>query len=509
MNLEVSVLTQLPPLAWVAHLRPDGAPLRVFCGANVEHGSHHVVEGCWSGEFDAASLTRAQVVTGTGLVCGNGVVTFVTSTDTLQPLYEYRSSGGAFYSNSLPLLLERAALELLPAYPYYDTDLMSIFLGLRAYRRHIPTNRGPVCLHYHSRLEVDGALRRHALPRSLPPPFPDFRAYVAHLETQSEMLVHNALDSRRKVRYAPLATVSSGYDSACCAVFARRCGCEEAITFMTAREGFADRNDSGSEVGHRLGLGVRELDADAYRQSAALSEIEFVASGYGGDDVIFAAARGVLGQRLLFTGYHGDKVWCVKRHYATDHIARGDPSGGSLLEFRLAAGFQNVPLAFAGCLRHPDIAKIANSAEMAPWRVGGQYDRPIPRRVLESAGVPRGLFGQRKKAASRPYQGMRHTLQPRAFLSAAAYESFTAFLDARAAAGVPSFAASPALAALGRTRPFTSPKVSRLLNRLRLDSLSAFRWRHSKEVGEVSLLFHWAIAMQRVRYRRALSEVPS
>ena len=26
------------------------------------------------------------------------------------------------------------------------------------------------------------------------------------------------------------------------------------------------------------------------------------------------------------------------------------------------------------------------------------YDRPIPRRIVEAAGVPRGLFGQRKRA---------------------------------------------------------------------------------------------------------------
>ena len=41
---------------------------------------------------------------------------------------------------------------------------------------------------------------------------------------------------------------------------------------------------------------------------------------------------------------------------------------------------------------------MAASPEMAPWRLGNGYDRPIPRRILESAGVPRALFGARKKA---------------------------------------------------------------------------------------------------------------
>src|SRR5258708_10810292 len=37
---------------------------------------------------------------------------------------------------------------------------------------------------------------------------------------------------------------------------------------------------------------------------------------------------------------------------------------------------------------------------MAPWDVGGSYTRPICRRILEEAGVPRELFGMDKKAAS-------------------------------------------------------------------------------------------------------------
>ena len=42
------------------------------------------------------------------------------------------------------------------------------------------------------------------------------------------------------------------------------------------------------------------------------------------------------------------------------------------------------------------------SQEMEPWRLGGKYDRPIARRIIEDAGVPRGMFGT-KKAASAFY----------------------------------------------------------------------------------------------------------
>ncbi|MDE5832358.1 MAG: hypothetical protein K2H64_05150 [Desulfovibrio sp.] len=38
---------------------------------------------------------------------------------------------------------------------------------------------------------------------------------------------------------------------------------------------------------------------------------------------------------------------------------------------------------------------------MLPWTLGNAYDRPVPRRLAEEAGVPRELFGMRK-AANNP-----------------------------------------------------------------------------------------------------------
>jgi hypothetical protein len=36
---------------------------------------------------------------------------------------------------------------------------------------------------------------------------------------------------------------------------------------------------------------------------------------------------------------------------------------------------------------------------MAPWRLGTWYDRPIPRRIAESTGLSREMFGQVKMAS--------------------------------------------------------------------------------------------------------------
>ncbi len=41
---------------------------------------------------------------------------------------------------------------------------------------------------------------------------------------------------------------------------------------------------------------------------------------------------------------------------------------------------------------------------MDPWRIGGDYDRPIPRRILEQQGVRRDKFGIRKLASISSWQ---------------------------------------------------------------------------------------------------------
>ena len=82
----------------------------------------------------------------------------------------------------------------------------------------------------------------------------------------------------------------------------------------------------------------------------------------------------------------------------TDDIRRNDVSGLGIAEVRLWAGFVHVPVPTIYARNITDIVAISNSPEMQPWSVLGDYDRPIPRRIAETAGVPRGLFGIAKKA---------------------------------------------------------------------------------------------------------------
>ena len=60
---------------------------------------------------------------------------------------------------------------------------------------------------------------------------------------------------------------------------------------------------------------------------------------------------------------------------------------------------------------------------MTPWSVGGGYDRPIPRRIAESAGVDRQAFGQRKRAVAVWYGKEA----PEDIMQSASYRDFEAY----------------------------------------------------------------------------------
>jgi hypothetical protein len=82
------------------------------------------------------------------------------------------------------------------------------------------------------------------------------------------------------------------------------------------------------------------------------------------------------------------------------HLTRSGQSGCSLIEARLASGVIDcaVPYLFARSMK--SINAITESSELRPWRLDNDYDRPIPRRLLEERGIPRAWFGHGKKAVA-------------------------------------------------------------------------------------------------------------
>lgn len=104
-------------------------------------------------------------------------------------------------------------------------------------------------------------------------------------------------------------------------------------------------------------------------------------------------------QRTCVTGFHGDIMWARSPKAISRDLVRGDSSGASLFEWRVATGFMHVPIPMIAFHQHPEIVHFSNSVEMVPWQIGGGYDRPVPRRVGEEiGGLPRNAFGLRKNA---------------------------------------------------------------------------------------------------------------
>jgi hypothetical protein len=120
-----------------------------------------------------------------------------------------------------------------------------------------------------------------------------------------------------------------------------------------------------------------------------------------GGDVAYCGAEDTLKGRVLLTGYESGRVWKKRLTEPNDHnITRPDQSGLSLSEYRLWADCLHVPLPFMGIRQVEDINTIGRSEEMAAWDMGGNYNKPIPRRIIEEAGVPRDMFAVKKLGVS-------------------------------------------------------------------------------------------------------------
>jgi hypothetical protein len=386
-------LRRLPPLAWLVEVN-EGP--RVVCGDDVEVGPNFLVEGCWDGPFAAAGFHTAENFFGSGFrESPDGALVFSAATDTLDCLYVLARASRPIVSNSLPLLLAYAQLELDPNQNYVER-LATVTRGIRAYDRAIASDPQWVLLrvvHANFTLSADGITE---LPKPVCMAFGDRNAYCAYLSRALSACLDNARDPARRRRYEPLTCCSSGYDSNMIAALAAPLGCARAISLTTARSG---ESDSGAAVAQRLGLKCRERPRPVHATEPQ-SEMEFLAGGAGGGgDSVLREFEDELKSTVFLTGYHGDAVW-DKYAAPTPDFVRKDDSGCGLTEFRLRVGFFHLPLAFVGGAHADEILRISNSIELREFSVGGNYDRPICRSVLEQAGVPRDLFGMQKKAVT-------------------------------------------------------------------------------------------------------------
>lgn len=120
----------------------------------------------------------------------------------------------------------------------------------------------------------------------------------------------------------------------------------------------------------------------------------FLGTGELGTSIFFASAADELAGKLLLSGAHGDKMWDRGYREPVDAKIRRSPYPDTAKKaFRLHVEFINYPPAFLTAMIQPEINRISRSEELADWCLNNDYDRPIPRRIVEDAGVPRTEFG--------------------------------------------------------------------------------------------------------------------
>ena len=194
-------------------------------------------------------------------------------------------------------------------------------------------------------------------------------------------------------------SISSGYDSTAAAALAAPLGCRRALTFREGKpvHGSANLTDSGAASATVLGMRVESFDRLAYLARTDPPEAEFLASGMSGEDVVMATMEQSLKRTLLLTG---SESFRLKGNPYKPGLHRGDLSATSLTEFRLRLDFLHVPILFMGASEQPSLTRIIESEEMRPYVVAGRYDKPIQRRLVEDAGIPRGSFATVKRRAS-------------------------------------------------------------------------------------------------------------
>lgn len=411
MRFQYKLIDTWPPLVWLAKASAASMLIEIFHGSGIETSSEWFCEAIWADQYCEGDFDRTDIIFGSGgRIRGENAI-FVSSSTTVDRIQSAVVKGCSWVSNSLPCLLTALGAVVDPRYQKYFEDFESIVHGIKEYKRTLMTSNGDVKLTYYNNLRWDGSKLVVNLKPSIVRDFSSFLSYRDFLESSLRRLVENMSAKQRTQPFRMLGTLSSGYDSPTVAALARKAGLREAISFNRARNG---EIDSGAEIGKILGMKVFEASRDAWASMGNLPEVPFLASDAKGEDSYFKAFEPQLAQRVLLTGFHGDKVWDRNCKALSDNIVRGDQSGLSLTEYRLRVGFIHCPLPFLGVRQIRDINSISRSPEMTSWSISRRYDRPICRRIVEEAGVPRRLFGIRKKQVSVLFFG-RPNLSPGAW----------------------------------------------------------------------------------------------
>ncbi|WP_426527965.1 hypothetical protein [Bradyrhizobium sp. McL0615] len=401
MKMQFSSIPAWPPLAWCAELDGNDRRLSVRHGHGVETGATWFCEGVWDRPFGDTSFADSDCFFGSGAVLLGKQLSFISSCAPMDRLYHAQVEDTWWVSNSLACLMAQMSAECDSCYATFEEESFKITYGIDDYAQTLKTTKGMVVMTIcrNLRFENDNIcqVEKNHPRRS----FREFEEYIALLESSLKAIAENGQSSARERKYSMLSGISTGYDSPMICALAKRAGLKEAFTFSRARGG---ADDDGSEIGQHLGLTVHKVDRYAWKK-CSFPEVPFVAAVGFASGVELAGVGELLHQKLYLSGCFGDEIWGVgSSAEKIENYKRKEHTGLDISEFRLWAGFLHIPVPYIGYSGLRDILRISKSHEMKEWDVSNtpyeHYSRPIPRRVVEEAGVPRKAFATEKKAAT-------------------------------------------------------------------------------------------------------------
>lgn len=429
-KFEFVPVNTLPKLAWCARVCKNSDTVTVFHGDQVETGPDFFAEGAWNGDFSGFGLGRADIVCGTGGRLQEDKVWLSSSTDALAPLFSIQKPDAIHVSNSPIFVLAITGEQLDPLHPYYSYDLVRIFRqGLRGVNNTLHTATGAALgVHFCTQLAISTGLRVDFQAHPVGEKPEDYRHYRDLLQRGVNDVVNNSRHLARQCHYQPLALVSRGYDSNATATLAVGAGCQHAATFVDSRKAHP-AEDSGLEIAHRLGMACREYERWAYLQRPDPIDIEFALTTTPANPSLGELEHELAG-RLLIGGNSGECAWTLRRISLVDDLQRSWTNvitGVNPVEFRLRVGYLPFAPPMIGLRHNRALKAIMESPEMRPWWLGNEYDRALPRRIVEEAGIPRTAFGMKKIGGLHANFANPHDLSPKALAS---YEAFVHKLHA-------------------------------------------------------------------------------
>lgn len=398
---------RLPQLAWVAEINRANSSVILTHGLRVEVRERFFIEGVWDGPFHLGEFGATDCVFGSGGLLTENSVRFVPSAATTDHLYYDEDGDRVTVSNSLPLLLAHTHERLDPHCQDYAAICHSILYGIHDYRQDIPTAAAKVRRLMYRNLEISRD-RMVELEKPMPPEFFSFAQYRDYLRDRYTLIAANARDKARTWPLQIVSTQSRGYDSTAVNSLARASGIDKVFTVPTAKskrslahhEEKSLPNDDGGEICATLRLPCFQLNRRAFVENFDQEYLYYCALHHNQDANLMDIGNQLSTVSVLLTGVIGE-LWRPKADKVewpclNADLRHGDLGGSGMGEWRLHVGLVHLPLPFIGARRRAEIVEITESAEMAPWRLGNSYDRPIARRIAEEAGVPRHLFGQSK-----------------------------------------------------------------------------------------------------------------